>query len=169
MKNCFYLLGCIFILAACQEKRLSGPIQVDLSKTEPVINYSSFVDSTAFVTLELSDSLPLNGVSGLYFDDGKLFVKDSGQEGILVFDEKSGQLFARLNAFGEGPEEIKRIGAWCLDPYRKHICIFDKGDMKLKEYDYSGNYISSFPMESFFLDMVKLEKESLFLPCLCRS
>lgn len=161
MKNCFYLLCCIFILAACQEKRLSGPIQVDLSKTEPVINYSSFVDSTAFVTLELSDSLPLNGVSGLYFDDGKLFVKDSGQEGILVFDEKSGQLFARLNAFGDGPEEIKRIGAWCLDPYRKHICIFDKGDMKLKEYDYSGNYISSFPMESFFLDMVKLEKESL--------
>lgn len=161
MKNCFYLLCCLCILVACQEKSSSGPIQVDLTKTERAINYSSFVDSTAIVTLELSDSLPINGVSGLFFDDGKLFVKDSGQEGILVFDEKSGLPLARLNAFGEGPEEIKRIGAWCLDSYQKHICVFDKGDMKLKEYDYLGNYISSFPMEYFFLDMVKLERESM--------
>ena len=113
------------------------------------------------VTFELNDSLPINGVSGLFFDDGKLFVMDSGQEGIFVFDEKSGQLLAHLNAFGEGPEEIKRIGAWCLDSFQKHICIFDKGDMKIKEYDYVGNYISSFSMEYFLLDMVKLGKESM--------
>ena len=161
MKSCFYMLCCLFLLAACQKKNSSVPIHVDLTKTEHSINYSSFVDSTAIVTLELSDSLPINSISGLFFDEGKLFAKDSGQEGILVFDEKNGKLLARLNAFGEGPKEIKRIGAWCIDSYQKHICIFDKGDMKLKEYDYSGNYISSFPMEYFFLDMVKLERGSM--------
>lgn len=161
MKSCFYLFCCLCLLSACHKTNLSGSIQVDLTKTEEAINYSSFVDSTVIVTFELNDSLPINGISGLFFDEGKLFVKDSGQEGILVFDEKSKQLLVRLNAFGEGPEEIKRIGAWCIDSYQKHICIFDKGDMKLKEYDYSGNYISSLPMEYFLLDMVKLEKEDM--------
>lgn len=161
MKNCFYLFCFLFFLTACQKKSSSGPIQVDLTNTESAINYSSFVDSATIVTLELSDSLPINGVSGLFFDDGKIFVMDSGQEGIFVFDEKSGQQLAHLNAFGEGPEEIKRIGAWCLDSFQKHICIFDKGDMKIKEYDYVGNYISSFSMEYFLLDMVKFGKESM--------
>lgn len=120
------MLCCLFLLAACQKKNSSVPIHVDLTKTEHSINYSSFVDSTAIVTLELSDSLPINSISGLFFDEGKLFAKDSGQEGILVFDEKNGKLLARLNAFGEGPKEIKRIGAWCIDSYQKHYASLIK-------------------------------------------
>lgn len=88
MKNCFYLLCCIFILAACQEKSLSGPIQVDLSKTEPVINYSSFVDSTAFVTLELSDSLPINGVSGLFLMTVNSLSRIAGRKAFLSLMKK---------------------------------------------------------------------------------
>lgn len=89
MKNCFYLLCFLCFQTACQKKSSSGPIQVDLTNTESAINYSSFVDSATIVTLELSDSLPINGVSGLFFDDGKLFVKDSGQEGFLFLMKKA--------------------------------------------------------------------------------
>lgn len=53
------------------------------------------------------------------FDESKIFVKDSGREGILVFDKGSGNLLKRVNPFGEGPEEIKRISSFCLDTYHK--------------------------------------------------
>ena len=66
-------------------------------------------------------------------------MKDSGREGILVFDKESGNLLKRVNPFGEGPEEIKRISSFCLDTYHKKICIFDQSDMKVKMYDFSGS------------------------------
>lgn len=162
MKRLFYWAFCLLgLCTACHEPDDSNVIEVDLDTAGQEIAYSRFVESVEEVTLHLPDSVPVTGVERLYFDGDKIFIGDSGGEGIFVFDGVSGNLLSRLNAFGEGPEEIKRIGAFCLDPYRKRMCIFDKGDRKLKMYDYGGRYVHAVPVSSFFLDMVKLEEHSM--------
>lgn len=163
MKKLFYAACCcvIFACTSCHQADDGKVIDVDLNTAEGEIAYSRFVKSVDGITLWLPDSLPVNGVERLFFDDHKVFMKDSGGEGIFVFDEGTGKLLSRLDAFGEGPEEIKRIGGFCLDIYHKQMCIFDKGDQKLKRYDYEGNYVSSVPFSPFVLDMVKLDENSM--------
>jgi len=161
MKKYFYCLASLCLCVGCQKVDNSHVIEVDLSETGTEIVYSQFVDSVDIKTLNLPDSLPINGVEYLYFDDNKVFIKDSGNEGIFIFDERDGNLLGHVNSFGEGPKEIKRISSFCLDSYQKRLCIFDSGDMKLKMYDYWGNYISSSSVNDFFIDMVKLENNSM--------
>lgn len=161
MKIYHLAICCFLFLAACQKIDHSQTIEIDLDQTAQSINYSTFVESVESTMLHLGDSLPINGVDRLLFDRDRIFVKDSGHEGIFIFDKESGQLLKRLGIFGEGPEEIKRIGALCLDTVQKQLCVFDKGDMRIKRYDYSGNYISSIYTEDFFLDMVNLGNEGM--------
>lgn len=149
------------MLMSCKNAEEQTVIDVDLSKTDSCIVYSMFVKSVEEMYLHITDSLPINGIERLYFDEGKIFVKDSGREGILVFDQESGNLLKRVNPFGEGPEEIKRISSFCLDTHYKKMCIFDQGDMKVKMYDYSGKYLSSYSTDMFFIDMAKLDRNSM--------
>mgnify|MGYP000005182766 CR=1 FL=1 len=161
MRRHIYLICILFLLTACQKKNLSNEVNVEFSNAVSEINYSTFVKSAEYLSLHLPDSVLINTVEALYFDDGKIFVKDSKREGIFIFDEKSGQFIHRLKAYGEGPREIKRIGSFCLDSYHKHICIFDSGDNKIKRYDYSGNYVSSCAVDYFVLDMVQLQNDGM--------
>ena len=48
-----------------------------------------FVKSVENLDLHITDGLPITGVERLYFDESKIFVKDSGREGILVFDKEA--------------------------------------------------------------------------------
>lgn len=161
MKKYSPILYLIFLLVSCKETDEKNVIHVDLNDTLPCINYSSFVESVEYRDLHITDSLPVGSVERLYLDKDKIFVQDGGNEGILVFDHLSGNLLKRINCFGEGPKEIKRISAFCLDTYHSLVCIFDDGDMKIKMYDYSGNYVSSYPTKDFFIDMVKLDEHTM--------
>lgn len=155
------ILYFLLLLVSCKEKDANDIINIDLNNTVAGIDYSTFVESVDYVNLHITDSLPINGVECLYFDEDKIFAKDSGREGILVFSGKTGQLIKRLNPFGEGPEEIKRISSFCLDTYHKLICVFDQGDKAVKMYDYSGRYVSSYPTNMFFIDMAKLDEDGM--------
>ena len=152
---------CLCLWAACQRTDNPQEIEVDLNETEAEIAYSGFAESVEYVTLNLTDSLPVGGVERLYFDSGRIFVEDSSNGGILIFDEESGRLLKRMETRGEGPEEIRLTGAFCLNPYKRQLCVFDKGDMKIKTYDYDGNFLAATPTEHFFLDMACLEGESM--------
>ena len=143
MKKYSYIFYYFLLLVSCENTDKQNTIDIDLSKTDSCIAYSMFVKSVENLDLHITDGLPITGVERLYFDESKIFVKDSGREGILVFDKGSGNLLKRVNPFGEGPEEIKRISSFCLDTYHKKICIFDQSDMKVKMYDFSGKYASS--------------------------
>ena len=161
MKKYSYIFYYFLLLVSCENTDKQNTIDIDLSKTDSCIAYSMFVKSVENLDLHITDGLPITGVERLYFDESKIFVKDSGREGILVFDKGSGNLLKRVNPFGEGPEEIKRISSFCLDTYHKKICIFDQSDMKVKMYDFSGKYASSYPTDMFFIDMAKLDKNSM--------
>lgn len=89
MKSCFYLFCCLCLLSACHKTNLSGSIQVDLTKTEEAINYSSFVDSTVIVTFELNDSLPINGISGLFLMKANFLSRTAGRKVFLFLMKKA--------------------------------------------------------------------------------
>ena len=96
MRRHIYLICILFLLTACQKKNLSNEVNVEFSNAVSEINYSTFVKSAEYLSLHLPDSVLINTVEALYFDDGKIFVKDSKREGIFIFDEKSGQFIHRL-------------------------------------------------------------------------
>ena len=161
MKKYTWIIYFFILLPSCIGIKNQNSVEIDLSKTVPSIKYSTFVKNIEYVDLHLNDSLPIYGVENLYLDENKIFIKDRKSEGILIFDAITGKLLKRINQYKEGPEEIKIIGAFCLDTYNKQLCIFDKGDMKIKLYDYSGDYISSYVVSDFFIDMAKLDKNSM--------
>lgn len=161
MRKFSCIFYCFILLVSCEGVDKQNVIDVDLSKTDLCIAYSMFVKSVETMDLYITDSLPINSIDRLYFDENKIFVKDSGREGILVFDKESGSLLKRVNPFGGGPEEIKRISSFCLDTYHNQMCIFDQGDMNIKIYDYSGRYVSSYSTGMFFMDMAKLDENSM--------
>lgn len=161
MKKYLYAVCGLCLWAACQRTESPQKIDVDLDETEAEIAYSGFAESVEYVTLSLTDSLPVGGVERLYFDGGRIFVEDSGNGGILIFDGETGRLLRRMEARGEGPEEIRLNGAFCLNTYERQMCVFDKGDMKVKTYDYDGNFLSATPTEHFFLDMAWTDRERM--------
>ncbi len=161
MKKYNWIIYFFILLPSCIGIKNQNSVEIDLSKTVPSIKYSTFVKNIEYVDLHLNDSLPIYGVENLYLDENKIFIKDRKSEGILIFDAITGKLLKRITQYKEGPEEIKIIGAFCLDTYNKQLCIFDKGDMKIKLYDYSGDYISSYVVSDFFIDMAKLDKNSM--------
>lgn len=77
---------------SCENTDKQNTIDIDLSKTDSCIAYSMFVKSVENLDLHITDGLPITGVERLYFDESTIFVKDSGREGILVFDKESGNL-----------------------------------------------------------------------------
>lgn len=161
MKTKYLILSLLILFTSCNKIRENEVVKIDLDDTISSINYSAFVESLEYVDLHLTDSLPINGVERVYVDGNKIFIKDTGREGILIFDKETGRLLRRVNYFGSGPEEFQVIGAFCLDTYHQQICIFDKGDMKIKMYDYDGKYVSSYKCSMFFVDMAKLGENSM--------
>lgn len=161
MKSHCYLLYALFLLVSCKGTEEPSNFRIDLADTIPNIAYSEFVESVAFKELYITDSLPINRVERLYWDEDKIFVQGEGRDGILVFDAGDGRLLHRINAFGDGPTDLKRIGAFCLDVYHKLICIFDKGDARIKMFDYEGRYVSAYSTELFFMDMAKLTADDM--------
>ena len=161
MRKLSAMLLLLMVLMSCNENSKEIVVEIDLDGAVNTIKYSNFVKSLEYINLELPDSLPLKGVKRLYIDKDKVFVADSHQGEILIFDKNTGRALARIDNFGEGPEELKIMAAFCLDTYHDLVCIFDKGDMKIKMYSYEGKYVSSYSSDMFFIDMVKLDENSL--------
>lgn len=155
------LLLLLLTLMSCSKSNKNDIIEINLDETVRAITYSDFVKTLDYINLELPDSLPVKGIERLYIDKDKVFVEDSHRGEILIFDKNTGSLLSRLDNFGEGPEDLKVIGAFCLDTYHDLICIFDQGDMKIKMYNQEGKYVSSYSSDMFFIDMAKLNENNL--------
>ena len=108
---------CLCLWAACQRTDNPQEIEVDLNETEAEIAYSGFAESVEYVTLNLTDSLPVGGVERLYFDSGRIFVEDSGNGGILIFD---GESFSGPRAHKREMEECISIIASILLSLKRH-------------------------------------------------
>lgn len=160
MKRISEVLLLLMILVSCSENNKDDSIEINLDEAVSSITYSTFVKDMDYISLELPDSLPIKGVKRLYMDEDKVFVENTNRGEILIFDKNTGHLLTSLDGFGEGPKDLKIVGAFCLDTYHDLVCIFDKGDMRIKMYSYKGEYVSSHSIDMFFIDMVKLNKNS---------
>ena len=123
----------------CVSKQ-SKPIPIDLDRSADAIPYSAFVDE----------------IEKIYIDNDTLLIQDKLNGGILTFDRK-GKLISQINFFGEGPEEFITITAFCIDPEKNIIYIWDYPSQKIKKYTYQGDFIGADKSEFFVRDFTVLK------------
>ncbi|MCD7938117.1 MAG: 6-bladed beta-propeller [Tannerellaceae bacterium] len=153
----FGILFCLFICFSCSnDKPDRSSVIIDLKETASSIDYSLFVDSVNYLTLEMTDSLFLSGVRRVCIDGDFIFMEDTRRGGIFVFSQKERRLIANLNYYGQGPGEFSEIRTFTLDKKNKQIIIFSYPS--LYRYTYEGVFVESIhtdkvgPVEFHYLD-----------------
>ena len=139
----------------CVSKQ-SKPIPIDLDRAAGAIPYSAFVDEIEYRELNTRDSCILSEIEKIYIDNDTLLIQDKLNGGILTFDRK-GKLISQINFFGEGPEEFITITAFCIDPEKNIIYIWDYPSQKIKKYTYQGDFIGADKSEFFVRDFTVLK------------
>lgn len=141
----------ILFFASCGRPVENDRYEIDLEKTVASIPYSLFVDSVSYITLNTNDSCIMSGVDRIYLADDLLFVKDSKNAGVLIFDLK-GDLLEQINYYGNGANEFTSINAFAIDKYAKKVCIYDINTGKINRYTYDGLFSGSIKIDNIVRD-----------------
>ncbi|MDR3140240.1 MAG: 6-bladed beta-propeller [Tannerellaceae bacterium] len=158
-------LSCFFVVFfSCSDVNTEQKIVIDLEKDVDTIYYSSFVKSIDYLTLNTRDTCLISGVEKLFIDEDTIIIQDTGREGIFVFT-KSGDIIKQINYRGNGPNEFTTISAFAIDPVLNHICIYDRGSLKIIKYTYQGDFVKSYKTENLYArDFTVMENEdNLFI------
>lgn len=151
----FYLIFIIqiFFYISCNRTEKENLYEVNLENTTKSIPYSLFTDSISYITLNMNDSCIMSGIDKIYLSDNFLFVKDSKNAGVLIFDLK-GNFLKQLNYYGNGVNEFTSINSFSIDKYSKRICIYDGNSGKINKYTYNGLFTGSIKIDNIIRDFV---------------
>lgn len=152
MKTVFYIIifG-FFVINACNRNKTT---QIELENhndteiirfedTSPTaIEISTILDSLDFIFLDSEKAGFIDGIDKVIFHNNEIYLLDSRQQMILVFDSE-GVFLRKIAKQGRGPGEYPYLGEFSLQ--NDTILILNR-DIVYK-YDLSGNFIESINLE----------------------
>lgn len=149
-------LGFLFFLSCV--KNDPENITIDLDQSKDTIKYSNFIDSVSYIELNTNDSCLLSDIEKIYIDNDTVLLWDKKDAGILVFNN-SGKLVNQIDYYGKGPSEFITISAFCIDPKKNIIYIWDYPSQRINKYTYSGEFIGYNKSDLFVRDFTILPNE----------
>lgn len=156
MKPYIICIGLLFFLSCVKSD--PNRLIIDLDQSEESIKYSTFIDSISYIELNTKDTCLLSDIEKIYIDNDTILVWDKKEAGILTFNS-SGELIKQINYYGKGPQEFITISAFCIDPERNIIYIWDYPSQRINKYTYSGEFIGYDKSDSFVRDFTVLGNE----------
>ena len=145
---------------SCQSGKNDEMVMIDLSDAEDRLNYSSFVDSVSYVTLQMKEDAYIGGVERLYRCGDFYYVWGTHRSGVFVFDA-SGKLYSHINSFGEGPEDFRMISSFSVIKSTGDICIMDFPSQKMKFFAKDGAFQESFPYPYWNVDVAAFDSDNI--------
>lgn len=138
----------ITIAASCSNNKSINynEIFVDYKNNSPVesirledrFNYSDYVDTVVYVSLETSDYCIVGKVRDLHFVNDKIFIED--QKNIFVF-ARDGKFISKVSKFGRGHGEYVSLSFFDVNPSNDEICIYDDGKRMVHVYSIHGDFL----------------------------
>ena len=157
------LLLIILFSFSCTEKGKEDVTFVDLDDYEEEIKYSSFVDSLSYLTFSFSEDDLMGNVSRIYKWNDYYYIWASHRSGIFIY-HKSGKLHARINSYGEGPENFREISSFTILASTGDVFIHDYASQRMLRYDKNGCFIVSSRCPFWCMDFLKFDLEyTLFM------
>ena len=155
----YLLLLIVIMLSACTSTEGGKQkIVIDLTNCEEVINYSTFVDSVSYLTLNLEEGIAVGEINRLYKWKNYYYIGASSRDGVLIYDT-SGKFVSHINAYGEGPEHFRTIASFAVVASTGDVCIYDNASQKMSYYDIQGTFKKSVPCPYWAVDIVKFDEE----------
>lgn len=145
---------------SCQSVDNEDKIIIDLDEIEERLEYSSFVDSVSYVTLQMKDDAYIGGLERLYKWGNFYYVWGTHRSGIFIFDA-SGKLYAHINSFGEGPESFRMISSFTIVKSSGDVCIMDYASQKMKYFTKEGDFRKSVPCPYWSVDIAAFNPDNV--------
>ena len=126
---------------ACQEKEVDDiktyNISLDLKKT---VNIEKFITDIKTLKLELCEASLIKRVSKLEYYGDYIFVLDSSQNIIFIFNNK-GKYINRIASKGNGPKEYIGIYDFKINKYKETIEVIDAFKQNKLTYSFDGEFV----------------------------
>ena len=126
---------------ACQEKEVDDiktyNISLDLKNT---VNIEKFITDVKTLKLELCDASLIKKVSKLEYYKEYIFVLDSSQDIIFIFNN-AGKYLNRIESKGRGPKEYIGIDNFRINTYKETIEVIDPFRQNKLTFSFAGEFM----------------------------
>ena len=113
------------MLISCQVKDEDiKTININPLEAKGQVNLSELVDSIKYIKLQTTPDCILGKISMLTIGEKYIYAVESLQGAVFIFD-KHGSLVAKLDKYGNGPEEYNDFTGIFIDPNEQYIEITD--------------------------------------------
>ena len=150
---------CIVLCASChrKENRLREQIVIDLlSNVQDTLNYSSFVDSISYISLETTDQCLVGSIKDVIISDKYILVLDKILPVVWIFD-KEGHYLTKIDRKGDGPEEYVNLSQFDYDRKKEHVLLLDSWTQSILFYGLDGSFVKRVKLDTSPSDFVRLE------------
>ena len=153
----------LVLFFSCHDKDKENIILIDLDGYEKEIRYSSIVDSISYLTFPFNEEELMGNVKRVFYWNDYYYIWASHRSGIFIY-HKSGKLHARINSFGEGPENFREISSFTIIPSSGDVFIHDYASQKMIQYDKNGQFVQVTSCPYWCMDILKFDMEhTLFM------
>lgn len=124
-----------------KENRLREQIVIDLlSNVQDTLNYSSFVDSISYISLETTDQCLVGSIKDVIISDKYILVLDKILPVVWIFD-KEGHYLTKIDRKGDGPEEYVNLSQFDYDRKKEHVLLLDSWTQSILFYGLDGSFV----------------------------
>lgn len=123
---------------------------INLDKAERIdcLHFSSILDSPKTLILETNDECLIHSIHQMEEYCGKLYILDTYENRLFVFNKEDGSFLYRIGKAGIGPGEYLELSDFSIDRKNDVIYLWDEALNKIHKYDLeSREYQSSIKID----------------------
>lgn len=118
-------------------------INIDSSKFEDEILFSSYLENPQIIILENSKNALIGAINKMQvYNDLIIILDNSIAKGIFIFDMQ-GNFITRVGSLGSAPSDYTEPTDFTINSNDDEIYILDSNQGKINKYNLDGQYISS--------------------------
>ena len=161
----FFIFAILLIGTSCSKRNNSlkndyTTVSVDVEENS--INLSELFDNIEPVYLETNDSSLIGDNPKISFTEKHIFIRSENT--IKIFDFE-GKFLKSIDKRGEGSGEYNNISDFYINKKLERIEILDKGQKKILNYTYDGEYLGNVSLGFRGTKIVRDAENSLYVYC----
>lgn len=147
----YSVISCFIFSCSNYENSINSVIKLNPNDAEKTINLSELVDSISYIRLETIRESQMSKVGEIVIKEKHIFCFDYDQKAIFIF-AKDGKFLRKLQKFGDGPDQYRK-----LDKF-----LVNEDETKIEIFDYRGEYsrILTYSIDSLLF----ISDRPIFLP-----
>ena len=168
LRNTTIILATICLIISCEEgvnvsirevENGKEIISIDASWLEAPKDFQGMYE-VEYIPLETNDMALIGSIDDVKVMDGLFFLLDKSVAKALFIYNENGSFINKIEAKGQGPDEVNRINDFTINRDRKELMISDLGRRRVFIYDFDGTLLRVERNELWFTSVEWLSGDS---------